>query len=90
MNDADLLPWQRAPAFLRHPYPALTCLTVPTLFAQLYAEPTMLQYLRDTMGKEVQNSVIVSPDAGGAKRSVSFHRVTSRAKTCSCKLDELF
>ncbi|EMS19553.1 hypothetical protein NBRC10512_006001 [Rhodotorula toruloides] len=39
---------------------------------QLYAEPTMLQYLRDTMGKEVQNSVIVSPDAGGAKRASSM------------------
>ncbi|PRQ70396.1 ribose-phosphate pyrophosphokinase 3, partial [Rhodotorula toruloides] len=38
----------------------------------LYAEPTMLQYLRDTMGKEVQNSVIVSPDAGGAKRASSM------------------
>lgn len=35
---------------------------------QLYAEPTMLQYLRDTMGKEIKNAVIVSPDAGGAKR----------------------
>ncbi|KAK4331092.1 Ribose-phosphate pyrophosphokinase 3 [Rhodotorula toruloides] len=32
----------------------------------------MLQYLRDTMGKEVQNSVIVSPDAGGAKRASSM------------------
>ncbi|KAL7339931.1 phosphoribosyltransferase-like protein [Rhodotorula toruloides] len=39
---------------------------------KLYAEPTMLQYLRDTMGKEVQNSVIVSPDAGGAKRASSM------------------
>ncbi|GEM11325.1 ribose-phosphate pyrophosphokinase [Rhodotorula toruloides] len=38
----------------------------------LYAEPTMLQYLRDTMGKEIQNSVIVSPDAGGAKRASSM------------------
>ncbi|BGP74206.1 hypothetical protein NBRC10513v2_007638 [Rhodotorula toruloides] len=43
-----------------------------SLLAQLYAEPTMLQYLRDTMGKEVQNSVIVSPDAGGAKRASSM------------------
>lgn len=30
----------------------------------------MLQYLRETMGKEIRNAVIVSPDAGGAKRSV--------------------
>lgn len=28
----------------------------------------MLQYLRETMGKEIRNAVIVSPDAGGAKR----------------------
>lgn len=35
----------------------------------------MLQYLRETMGKEIRNAVIVSPDAGGAKRSVliCFH-----------------
>ncbi|GAA5902204.1 ribose-phosphate diphosphokinase [Sporobolomyces salmoneus] len=38
----------------------------------LYAEPTMLQYLRDTMGKEISNAVIVSPDAGGAKRASSM------------------
>ncbi|TNY19062.1 ribose-phosphate pyrophosphokinase [Rhodotorula diobovata] len=38
----------------------------------LYAEPTMLQYLRDTMGKEIKNAVIVSPDAGGAKRASSM------------------
>ncbi|GAA6059683.1 hypothetical protein JCM10212_000070 [Sporobolomyces blumeae] len=38
----------------------------------LYAEPTMLQYLRDTMGREIHNAVIVSPDAGGAKRASSM------------------
>ena len=38
------------------------------LVVQLYAEPTMLQYLRETMGKDIANAVIVSPDAGGAKR----------------------
>ncbi|GAA5876199.1 hypothetical protein JCM3774_002323 [Rhodotorula dairenensis] len=38
----------------------------------LYAEPTMLQYLRETMGKEIRNAVIVSPDAGGAKRASSM------------------
>ncbi|KAK4056351.1 hypothetical protein OIO90_002494 [Microbotryomycetes sp. JL221] len=38
----------------------------------LYAEPSMLQYLRETMGKEISNAVIVSPDAGGAKRASSM------------------
>ncbi|NXD32634.1 KPR2 pyrophosphokinase, partial [Spelaeornis formosus] len=38
----------------------------------LYAEPTMLHYLRDTMGPEIKNAVIVSPDAGGAKRASSM------------------
>ncbi|GAA5872982.1 hypothetical protein JCM1840_007288 [Sporobolomyces johnsonii] len=38
----------------------------------LYAEPTMLQYLRETMGREIKNAVIVSPDAGGAKRASSM------------------
>ncbi|SCV74719.1 BQ2448_7748 [Microbotryum intermedium] len=38
----------------------------------LYAEPTMLQYLRETMGQEIRNAVIVSPDAGGAKRASSM------------------
>ncbi|GAA5884036.1 hypothetical protein JCM6882_002110 [Rhodosporidiobolus microsporus] len=40
--------------------------------SQLYAEPTMLQYLRETMGREIKNAVIVSPDAGGAKRASSM------------------
>jgi hypothetical protein len=30
----------------------------------------MLQYLRQTVGAEIKNAVIVSPDAGGAKRFV--------------------
>ncbi|GAA6020706.1 hypothetical protein JCM10207_001992 [Rhodosporidiobolus poonsookiae] len=38
----------------------------------LYAEPTMLQYLKETMGREIRNAVIVSPDAGGAKRASSM------------------
>ncbi|BGP58502.1 hypothetical protein JCM8202v2_006171 [Rhodotorula sphaerocarpa] len=32
----------------------------------------MLQYLRETMGREILNAVIVSPDAGGAKRASSM------------------
>merc|ERR1712093_440169 len=36
----------------------------------LYAEPTMVQYLRQTV--DVENAVIVSPDAGGAKRASSL------------------
>ncbi|KEI40334.1 uncharacterized protein L969DRAFT_94140 [Mixia osmundae IAM 14324] len=36
----------------------------------LYAEPTMLQYLRESI--DVKNAVIVSPDAGGAKRASSM------------------
>ncbi|KAM0749406.1 ribose-phosphate pyrophosphokinase [Meredithblackwellia eburnea MCA 4105] len=39
---------------------------------KLYAEPTMLQYLKMTMGREIKNAVIVSPDAGGAKRASSM------------------
>ncbi|GAA5853354.1 hypothetical protein JCM5353_002675 [Sporobolomyces roseus] len=38
----------------------------------LYAEPSMLQYLRETMGKDIADAVIVSPDAGGAKRASSM------------------
>ncbi|KAI5479475.1 hypothetical protein MNV49_003416 [Pseudohyphozyma bogoriensis] len=38
----------------------------------LYAEPTMLQYLKATMGAEIKNAIIVSPDAGGAKRASSM------------------
>lgn len=30
----------------------------------------MLQYLRETIGRDIKNAVIVSPDAGGAKRFV--------------------
>ncbi|KAK9893819.1 ribose-phosphate pyrophosphokinase [Cystobasidium minutum MCA 4210] len=36
----------------------------------LYAEPTMVQYLKQTV--DVENAVIVSPDAGGAKRASSL------------------
>lgn len=36
----------------------------------LYAEPTMVQYLRQSV--DVENAVIVSPDAGGAKRASSL------------------
>ncbi|KAA1069471.1 ribose phosphate diphosphokinase subunit prs3 [Puccinia graminis f. sp. tritici] len=32
----------------------------------LYAEPTLVQYIRENV--DVKNAVIVSPDAGGAKR----------------------
>jgi len=38
----------------------------------LYAEPTMLQYLRETLGPKIRDCVIVSPDAGGAKRASSL------------------
>ncbi|KAL7009899.1 hypothetical protein EMMF5_000807 [Cystobasidiomycetes sp. EMM_F5] len=37
---------------------------------QLYAEPTMVQYLRQSI--DVENAVVVSPDAGGAKRASSL------------------
>lgn len=36
----------------------------------LYAEPTMLRYIRETIKLEDRNVVIVSPDAGGAKRYI--------------------
>lgn len=52
----------------------------------LYAEPTMLQYLRETMGSQLKNAVIVSPDAGGAKRYVlasrSFRLIPSLSPRC--------
>ncbi|EFP93057.2 ribose-phosphate pyrophosphokinase [Puccinia graminis f. sp. tritici CRL 75-36-700-3] len=35
----------------------------------LYAEPTLVQYIRENV--DVKNAVIVSPDAGGAKRPAS-------------------
>jgi ribose-phosphate pyrophosphokinase len=35
----------------------------------LYSEPSMLKYIRDNI-KDWRNAVIVSPDAGGAKRYV--------------------
>ncbi|KAJ3125102.1 hypothetical protein HK098_000604 [Nowakowskiella sp. JEL0407] len=37
----------------------------------LYAEPTMLKYIRDNVMRE-GNVVIVSPDAGGAKRAAAI------------------
>jgi ribose-phosphate pyrophosphokinase len=36
----------------------------------LYAEPSVLRWIRDNL--DVSNSVIVSPDAGGAKRATSL------------------
>lgn len=36
----------------------------------LYAEPTILNYIRDNI--DIENCVIVSPDAGGAKRATSI------------------
>ena len=36
----------------------------------LYAEPSMIKYIRDHI--DVENVVIVSPDAGGAKRATSI------------------
>ncbi|CCF60784.1 hypothetical protein KAFR_0L01740 [Kazachstania africana CBS 2517] len=36
----------------------------------LYAEPTMLKYIRDNM--DLNNVTLVSPDAGGTKRVTSF------------------
>ncbi|CAD6575286.1 MAG: hypothetical protein CYPHOPRED_005669 [Cyphobasidiales sp. Tagirdzhanova-0007] len=46
-----------------------TMLTWPVAM-QLYAEPTMVQHLRQSI--DVENAVIVSPDAGGAKRASSL------------------
>ncbi|KAK9716982.1 ribose phosphate diphosphokinase subunit prs4, variant 2 [Basidiobolus ranarum] len=37
----------------------------------LYAEPSVLKYIRDQI-PDFKNSVIVSPDAGGAKRATSI------------------
>ncbi|KAI3635785.1 hypothetical protein MIR68_006423 [Amoeboaphelidium protococcarum] len=37
----------------------------------LYAEPSMLKYIRDSI-PDSQNAVIISPDAGGAKRAVAI------------------
>jgi len=37
----------------------------------LYAEPAVLKWIRENI-VEWKNSVIVSPDAGGAKRCVTF------------------
>jgi ribose-phosphate pyrophosphokinase len=42
--------------------------TVPV--DNLYAEPSMLKWIREHL--DVTNCVIVSPDAGGAKRCVSI------------------
>jgi ribose-phosphate pyrophosphokinase len=59
---------------------------------QLYAEPSMIHYIRQHI--DVQNCVIVSPDAGGAKRATSiadrlnvefalFHKERKRANEVS-------
>ena len=40
--------------------------TVPV--DNLFAEPSTLRWIRDNI--DVENSIVVSPDAGGAKRSV--------------------
>nr|XP_031864057.1 uncharacterized protein CI109_000701 [Kwoniella shandongensis]KAA5531129.1 hypothetical protein CI109_000701 [Kwoniella shandongensis] len=42
----------------------------PCSILSLYAEPSMIQYMRDHI--DVKNCVIVSPDAGGAKRATSI------------------
>lgn len=58
----------------------------------LYAEPSMIKYIRENI--DVQNVVIVSPDAGGAKRATSiadrlnvefalFHKERKRANEVS-------
>ncbi|MBW0499178.1 hypothetical protein O181_038893 [Austropuccinia psidii MF-1] len=36
----------------------------------LYAEPTLVQYIRENV--DIKNAIIVSPDAGGAKRASSI------------------
>lgn len=42
----------------------------------LYAEPAVLQWIRENI-PEWKNCIIVSPDAGGAKRSVAETRHVS-------------
>jgi ribose-phosphate pyrophosphokinase len=37
----------------------------------LYAEPAVLKWIKENI-VEWRNSIIVSPDAGGAKRSVEY------------------
>jgi ribose-phosphate pyrophosphokinase len=46
--------------------------TVPV--DNLYAEPSMLKWIRENL--ELENCVIVSPDAGGAKRFVWQYRIS--------------
>lgn len=38
----------------------------------LYAEPSMLKYIRDNIPDYKSNAIIVSPDAGGAKRATAI------------------
>jgi len=38
----------------------------------LYAEPSTLRWIREYYGRDVKDCVIVSPDAGGAKRYVIY------------------
>jgi ribose-phosphate pyrophosphokinase len=40
----------------------------------LYAEPTLYQYVKDNLAGDPQDTVIVSPDAGGVERARSYAR----------------
>ena len=52
----------------------------------LYAEPSMLNYIREKL--DYKNAVIVSPDAGGAKRYLTFLMLlTARATALADRLD---
>jgi ribose-phosphate pyrophosphokinase len=52
----------------------------------LYAEPSMLNYIREKL--DYTNAVIVSPDAGGAKRyPISMTLLTTRATAVADRLD---
>lgn len=52
----------------------------------LYAEPSMLNYIREKL--DYRNAVIVSPDAGGAKRcSISVTLLTISATAVADRLD---
>ena len=47
-----------------------TSLALMTNASQLYAEPSLILYIRTKF--DLSNVVIVSPDAGGAKRCVTY------------------
>lgn len=56
----------------------------------LYAEPAVLKWIRENI-PEWGNAIIVSPDAGGAKRWVPFvHFPLSLLATMSLKINVLF